>query len=460
MKQKERFSVILLFCFLLGINGSIHATDNVRWDLEKVSEWVMSQLHYPEEAEGCNAVGVEQFCLSVAWDGRVFLSARPYTICPAFEDEIKRVVNEAPRCNVIPQSAEEAYEYVVVDFYEFLPKDKRRNVKRIPHYMPPRFAAKGQKNALYAGRENFMEYIYGSLTIPESFPSGVADTIALEYTIRENGKIENVKTKGRHAELADEVGKLMEKAPRWKPAMTVDKHEISVTLRDRLIVRTDNNDGEKLPYVAYVDEVYLNSTTRPADIDMIVINPEEKAEYQGTKFLVDLSSPLKSILEEKGVNEDYGVSGSLVIEKDGSIGGVDFKSLPCFDSVGVDVKSILCSSLEKMKWKAARQGGVPVRSAYDFAFVGHKKSNNANNNRFKPDYEVFGKHIISLQADPAKIPYGSIRKDGSVTVYPFTPSGMFDTKEYYKGLFYYQKHNGKGNLSKKYWDRIYDLYVK
>ena len=46
------------------------------------------------------------------------------------------------------------------------------------------------------------------------------------------------------------------------------------------------------------------------------MNPEKKAIYLGSNpFLKDLSEPLKRILKEKEINEDYSVSGSLVIEK-------------------------------------------------------------------------------------------------------------------------------------------------
>ena len=110
-----------------------------------------------------------------------------------------------------------------------------------------------------------------------------------------------------------------------------------------------------------------------------------------------------------------------------------------------------------MRWTAAYQGSVPVRSIYNFAFVGHKKTKRPTS---LPDYEIFGKYVIPFLANPAKIPYGYIQKDGSMVIYPFTPSGLFNNKEYHKGLFYDQKYKGKGNVSKRYWDKISNLYIQ
>lgn len=70
--------------------------DTARWDLNRISSWMLTQIQYPEDAYKYHTAGIEQLCLSVAWDGRVFVSSRFSTLNPAFEREIERVVRRAP----------------------------------------------------------------------------------------------------------------------------------------------------------------------------------------------------------------------------------------------------------------------------------------------------------------------------------------------------------------------------
>ena len=451
--------IIFILLALICLNGYSSTSDSIKWDLEKVSSWVLKQIRYPEDAyQKSKTAGIEQFCISLTWDGRVFLSYRPYTLHPSFEDEIKRIIRSAPHCDVTAQSVEESYKYMTVDFYEYLPIEEKKLVERIPHYMPPRFAAKGQKQTPFNGRENFMEWIYKNLIIPEELPKGITDTLSIEYTINKKGHIENVNVVGDIPILSNEVHQVICKAPHWTPAVTVEKKNISITCKDKLIVNTDITNGKKLSFIPFIDEVYANSNISPSDSDLIVMNPEKKAIYLGSNpFLKDLSEPLKRILKEKEINEDYSVSGSFVIEKNGCANEIKFNCLPILDNDSINVENILRSSIEKMRRTAAYQGSVPVRSIYNFAFVGHKKTKRPTS---LPDYEIFGKYVIPFLANPAKIPYGYIQKDGSMVIYPFTPSGLFNNKEYHKGLFYYQKYKGKGNVSKRYWDKISNLYIQ
>ena len=63
--------------------------DTARWDLNRISSWMLTQIQYPEDAYKYHTAGIEQLCLSVAWDGRVFVSSRFSTLNPAFEREMK-----------------------------------------------------------------------------------------------------------------------------------------------------------------------------------------------------------------------------------------------------------------------------------------------------------------------------------------------------------------------------------
>lgn len=213
--------IIFILLALICLNGYSSTSDGIKWDLEKVSSWVLKQIRYPEDAyQKSKTAGIEQFCISLTWDGRVFLSYRPYTLHPSFEDEIKRIIRSAPHCDVTAQSVEESYKYMTVDFYEYLPIEEKKLVERIPHYMPPRFAAKGQKQTPFNGRENFMEWIYKNLIIPEELPKGITDTLSIEYTINKKGHIENVNVVGDIPILSNEVHQVICKAPHWTPAVS------------------------------------------------------------------------------------------------------------------------------------------------------------------------------------------------------------------------------------------------
>ena len=134
--------------------------------------------------------------------------------------------------------------------------------------MPPRFAAKGQKQTPFNGIENFMEWIYKNLIIPEELPKGTTttDTLSIEYTINEKGHIENVSVVGDIPILSNEVHKVICKAPHWTPAVTVEKKNISITCKDKLIVNTDITNGKKLSFIPFIDEVYANSNISPSDL--------------------------------------------------------------------------------------------------------------------------------------------------------------------------------------------------
>ncbi|MFP5156506.1 hypothetical protein [Phocaeicola plebeius] len=453
MNRVLKICCLLYVCVLSFSTGVAQVVDTARWDLNRISSWMLTQIQYPEDAYKYHTAGIEQLCLSVAWDGRVFVSSRFSTLNPAFEREIERVVRRAPRCNTPLLDIEDANKYMWIDFYEFLPEEKRREVERISLYMPPRFASEGQVLRPFNGRENFMEWICARMSA-----SGVVteDTLSIEYTVNEKGCVCDVEVAGGDAVMVSKVKQIMEESPRWRPAKTVDKRDIAVTWHDCLIARSGGAKGEKSVYIPYLKDVYANTHTSPSDVEKVILNPEIPPVYQGERsFLGDLATPFKDLLQQKKINEDYSVAGSFVIEKNGKASNIHFDSLPDFEGFNAD--SILRTSIGCMDWVAAHQGGIPVRTKYSFAFVGHKKSVRV---LVEPDYKVYGKHFIHLQANPAKMPYGYILNNGDIYAYPFTTSGMFDYRSYYKGLFYYHQMQGKGNLSDKYLQQVYRRYVR
>lgn len=451
--------LFLCFCVIFNYGICIASTMNDEvYDLQKVSEWITDNVCFPEDAYKYRVAGIEQFCISTSWDGKVFISSGLSTLNPAFEEEIKKVVEGAPKCNIQPKNMEGAYQYITVDFYELIPLDKRDGIKRYPLHVPPRFAVDEQRNSPFNGRDNFMRWVYDKLKIPAELGKGYSDTVSIKYTVNEKGRIRDVLVEAKSQLLSSEILNILNKSPRWTPAYTVDKQNISVVFSDKLIVGTECDNGDKSLYTQFVENVFSNTSSSPSDSDVIVYNPEVKPVFIGDHtFLWELSSPFRKILSQKGINVDYSVSGSLIIGADGIPVDIEFDILPDFSSEGLNTDSILRNTINGMRWIAAKQGGVPVRTEYTFGFNGHKKTRHFY---MEPYYKAFGKYYIYFIADPVRRNYGFVGRDGSLHYFPFNRFGLFDYDAYYKGVFYYNKINGKGSSSDKYMKNIYPKYVK
>lgn len=87
----RRFVFLLLFLACSNVYGQSNDSEKV-WDLSKVSEWILERIRFPEEAYGYGKAGVEQMCLSVSWNGKVFLSAPLNTLHPAYAEEMLQVL--------------------------------------------------------------------------------------------------------------------------------------------------------------------------------------------------------------------------------------------------------------------------------------------------------------------------------------------------------------------------------
>lgn len=42
--------IIFILLALICLNGYSNTSDSIKWDLEKVSSWVLKQIRYPEDA--------------------------------------------------------------------------------------------------------------------------------------------------------------------------------------------------------------------------------------------------------------------------------------------------------------------------------------------------------------------------------------------------------------------------
>lgn len=464
----RRFVFSLLFLACSSVYGQSDGSEKV-WDLSKVSEWILERIRFPEEAYGYGKAGVEQMCLSVSWDGKVFLPAPLNTLHPAYAEEIERVVADAPKCTGIPDGVEDAYRYIEVDFYQYIPEDRREKMMRVSLHTPPVFRPKGVRSSYFEGREAYMEWLCDRIDVSDSFSDGGADTVTVQYTVTSEGKVKDFSVlRCKESWLGDKLERVARKSPKWIPATADGYRNIDVVIRDRMVFRTDGK--EKPLYQTYVDDMYRRGAAIPEDYGGIVYNPDKRPVYLGRgSFRKDALHPLNEILKQKGIDSEYSVTGSFVVEKDGTVGDIKFTRLPDFDVDSIRVDSIVADAIGKMRWTPAKVGDTSVRYLYPFTCKYRNGSKwiqreqewrRKRLNRVTSPADVFGKHYIDLQANPSTKGYIYIQKDGSLHSYPFSPSGMFNYNKFYKGMYYYHKKGAKGNLSKRYFNDVYNIYVR
>lgn len=465
------FRRFLFLLFLSVCSGAYSRSGGAEkaWNLDKVSEWVLEHIRFPEEAYSFGMAGEEQMCLSVSWDGKVFLASRLNTLHPAYEQEIERVVANAPRCTGVSQGMEEAYRYVRVDFYQYIPEGRRGKMMRVSLHTPPVFRAKGIRSSYFDGREAYMEWLCGRIRVPGSFSGSIADTVTVQYTVTSEGKVKDFAVlRCKEEWLGSGLERAARKSPKWKPA-TADRYRtVDVVMRDRMVFRPGS--GGRLLCQAYEGGVYRRDAAMPEDYGGIVYNPDRNPVYlSGESFHKDALRALDEMLKQRGVNVEYSVSGSFVVEKDGTASSIGFTRLPDFAPEGIRADSVVADAIRKMRWEPAKVGETPVRCLFPFTCKYRDNSKwvlRSQESRRKRLYrtvspaDIFGKHFIDLQASPSAKGYVYIQSDGSLHSYPFSPSGMFNYDKFYKGMFYYRKAGVKGNLSKRYFKDVYNAYVK
>ncbi len=464
----RRFVFSLLFLACSSVYGQSDGSEKV-WDLSKVSEWILERIRFPEEAYGYGKAGVEQMCLSVSWDGKVFLPAPLNTLHPAYAEEIERVVADAPKCTGIPDGVEDAYRYIEVDFYQYIPEDRREKMMRVSLHTPPVFRPKGVRSSYFGGREAYMEWLCDRIDVPDSFSDGSADTVTVQYTVTSEGKVKDFSVlRCKESWLGDKLERVARKSPKWIPATADGYRNIDVVIRERMIFRKSGR-GE-LTCMTYASDVYRRDAAMPEDYAGIVYNPDRKPVYlNGKNFHKDALRSLDEKLKQRGINTEYSVSGSFVVEKDGTVSDIKFTRLPDFDVDSIHVGSIVADAIGKMRWTPAKVGDTPVRYLYPFTCKYRDSSKWIQREqewrrkrlyRVTSPADVFGKHYIDLQANPSTKGYIYIQKDGSLHSYPFNSSGMFNYNKFYRGMFYYRRNGVKGNLSKRYFNDVYNIYVR
>lgn len=340
------------------IAQDFHKNDSL-WKLDDIPSWINENIKFPNEAYQCGMAGIEQFVISATWDGRVFITSGLNTLNPAYEEEIKNVVSRAPKCRFSGNSLEDIYKLVKIDFSALIPDELANNVQCIGRHLPPCFALRGQKIQRLKGREQFVKWLSSKFRLPHKANLvNYNDTVTLYYTISEEGKIENVNVMNCSVNLIkDELIRIMNHSPRWKPAVTDNKVLIPVLIKENVVISVNEN-GDKNLFDICIDEVCQNSKSIPLDPEMLILNPEVQHQYAGSH-----KSLLSAIHDSLIVDKRVKFVGSFIVEKNGKVSNIYTAS------TDVKADSVIKKLISQSKWIPAKQGGKTVRSIYAFTGV-------------------------------------------------------------------------------------------
>lgn len=440
-------SIILLVILNMFVCAHAQTNPYINEDsiiaFDKIPNWILNNIQFPQEAYQYGVAGIEQVCISSSWDGKVFITSPLNPLNPAFEKEIINVISKAPSCRFTGSEPKDIYKYMLIDFYKYIPEDKQSQIKRVTFHTPPRLL--NIPTGPFNSREKFIQWIYKSIKIP-SVIKCFNDTITIRYTVTKSGKVNNLSIlQCKNDTIKEALKRILLKSPRWQPAITDGKKNIDITICDKIILKIDES-GKVTKFARFEDNVFCNTKRKPIDPNMIVLNPEIKPIFDNKKNFT--KSIIDCIADDKRIN----LNGSFIIEKDGTVSHINISN-----SSDLETDSIIVQAIARTKWTAAVQGGIPVRTIYSFGINKRPKKSYKN----PTYYDIFGKYFIALQANPSRTSYSFIHQDGTIQNYPFSKQGLFDFKAYHEGMLYYYKNNSfrNGNITKKYFDKLYKLYV-
>lgn len=344
--------LLLLVSLYIG-SKDIKATETGFMALDKLPEWIVQNIYFPQDAYEYGFAGKEKFVISLDWSGRAFITSPLNTLHPAFSKEIREVVKRAPKCYATGILTEDIYKSVEIDFYMLVPQEKRKEITNVGEY---KFAIFPYHTISILGnsREDFIDWLTERYDVPKGL-NNYTDTLTVIYKISKNGRIkEGVIEGGRYKPLVKELTATLKKAPPWKPAQTRAGEKLDVWIYDSFIIGIDAN-GRKLPPALLKDEVCKNSSKTPNDSDIVILNPEIKASFNGQQEF--LSQMLRDSIR---VSKPVKYSASIVINTDGRVEKLFSEADD--DRINKQLKHLISLS----QWLPAIQGGVPVRSICSF----------------------------------------------------------------------------------------------
>ena len=429
-------SNILKASLVLLLFGSIALSECKAQDLKPISfnnipQWIEEHIEFPAAA----SYGTEQFCLSATWDGRVFLTSRPYTLDPACEQAIIEAVKSAPRCYFEGDSAEDIFKNVTIDF--------ARSGSSVGLHSVPIF--KHESTGPFNGRNDFAAWAAQKYKMPKELKKGdFADTLSVRYQIDNMGCVKDVMiSECAMPEVESSLKKLLLDSPQWKPALAENRDPIDMTLEDIWILKSVKGKAE---IELLVDPVYCNDAPAPNDPSVIVMNPEVSAECLDGNFYTMVRERLLQT-NTKAINCYF------VVETDGKTGGITVEASE--KEIGEQIAEFIAGT----NWKPATQQGVSVRSLRTFAVAGVSGKTYTHKKNYPED---FGRHYVYLTTPPYTRNKAYMQSDGSYSKYPFNAQGQFDHKEYQNQQIRAAKNSATGshNFTKNYNSQLKRRYTK
>lgn len=348
--------IVILAGLLLIIvsDGFCQLTDEEvrnRPTLNEAAQWIRENVRFPQDAQKYGIVGTERFVISADWEGRIFITSPLHVLNPTIEQSIKEAVARAPRCRFAGNSADDIYASVEIDFAGMIPESEKTRFIEVSEHTFPAFP---NQKAREDSREKFVEWLSERyLQTKKTELHGYVDTVMLHYSIAANGKPEKVSvTDCRDERLRKELEQTMRKSPKWTPAISSEYIPLAVSIRDRIVVRTDAN-GTKHPLVLLRDEVCRNSALAPTDPNCLVPNPEVKPRLLGE--YANLGRMLAEQVEFDVLTE---YACSFVIERDGSVSELQI------ETTDENIGRTIAKKIRQTRWSPAMQGGSAVRTNY------------------------------------------------------------------------------------------------
>ena len=393
----KRFIRLFLGGMVLSV-GMAQGQNLIPFD--NIPQWIEAHINFPQE----DAVyGTEQFCISATWDGRVFLTSRPYTLNPACERAIAEAVESAPRCYFTGQTPEDIYKYVNVDFA------RSGNGSTVGVHSAPVFAY--ESSGAFNGRRDFATWAEGKFKIPKALKKrDYADTLTVRYRIDREGRMADVRISDYSApEVAASLKKLLLASPRWTPVLTENRTPIDIMLEDCWIVRFENGKPQIELYTA---PVYRNDVSAPHDLSIVVLNPEVAATCRDGGFH-------RLLFEQLPKTDTTSLCCRFIVETDGSTGGIEI------ETANEAVAEQVAAFIRRTQWQPATQQGVPVRSQHTYTIA--KRPAKACERKSQAD---FGREFVYLQTPSYTRSRVYLQSDGTYAAFPFDEQGRFNRNEY------------------------------
>ena len=187
-------------------------------DIGSFSRWVNNQLDYPEEAKAKKIQGRVTLSFTITETGKVSDVKVLRGADPILDKEAVRVVESSP--DWTPAMKDGKPVSVTYTFPVIFQLNDTENTGVVP------FQLAEQKPTFNGGDANeFLKWVNANISYPENCrKNGVSGRVFLSFTVRETGKVTDVKVlRSAHEELDREAVRVIGMSPDWAPGMVDGK---------------------------------------------------------------------------------------------------------------------------------------------------------------------------------------------------------------------------------------------